>query len=321
MQKKHKGNQIDLQNNMLHASMEAMLSNMLWLTSLLELSDVGVSKRGSKWLPWVCCADMLPTCWQTCRQHNTKSCWQGYRQCRADMSLADMLASCWPNVGCRHVKTRVKMTGMCLLGRHVADMLPTCCTSINQVEQLICNVKKIKIMIGKRTWPPKKSYVLFLLVLMYHLNSIPLSPVSTPHYCLHHQHKHQQGTIHYLSLCRIHILFLNQKWFPWDGITEDETFLFCKHCPLATQSFFFCASSSQSSTYAQKTSSVPGSFNASMSTPKLLSCKSKLILSSPNIALCHIASNFSMRSHWTRACDIFKETNKMVLFSANSPLR
>jgi hypothetical protein len=33
---KHKGNQINLQNNVLNASMKAMLPNMLWLTFQVE---------------------------------------------------------------------------------------------------------------------------------------------------------------------------------------------------------------------------------------------------------------------------------------------
>jgi hypothetical protein len=83
--------------------------------SLAKL-DVGMLKRGSKRLTCVCWTDMLPTCWPTCPRHDTKSGWQGYRWCRANMSLADMLASCWRDVD-RHVFVVPKCC------RHVADML------------------------------------------------------------------------------------------------------------------------------------------------------------------------------------------------------
>ena len=54
------------------------------------------------------------------------------------------LLTCRPRVG-------VMSTDMCSSCWYVANMSPTCCTSINRVEQLIlCDVKKIIIMIGKR---------------------------------------------------------------------------------------------------------------------------------------------------------------------------
>ncbi len=186
-------------------------------------------------------------------------------------------------------------------------------------------------MIGKRARPPKKPNVLFLLVLMFHLNNICLWSLPYQFTCqLQWEHliivfiistnTNKEPSIT-SPPAELHILFPNQKWFPWVRITEDNTFIFCKQLRLSNTVIFFCASSSQSSTHARKTCSIGGSFNTPMSTPKVLSWKSKLISSSPIIALCPVASNFSMRSQRIHACDIFKETNKTVLFSVNLPLR
>ncbi len=136
------------------------------LLTLLAKLDVGMSKMGVK-TPDMCLSG----------------------QYVANM-VANMLAT-------QHKKLLARVTLM--LGQHVtcwhvglmsawcqqtcvcrADMLPTCCRhvppqSIKLSKQYImwCK-KKYIIMIGQRARPPKKPNVLFLLILMYHLNSIPL---------------------------------------------------------------------------------------------------------------------------------------------------
>ncbi len=159
-----------------------------------------------------------------------------------------MSASCQRDVGCGHVETRVKTTDICLSGWHVADMLRTCCTSINQVEQLLCDVKKkIIIMIGKRAQPPKKPNVLFLLVLMYHLNSIPLWSLPYQFTCklqwerliivfIISTNTNKEPSITSPPV-ELHTLFPNWKWFPWVRIMKDETFIFFKQLRLGNTVF------------------------------------------------------------------------------------
>ncbi len=103
-------------------------------------------------------------------------------------------------------------------------------------------------MIGKRARFPKKRNVLFLLILMYHLHSIPLW--SLPYQFTCNLQCERLIIIFIISTntnkepsitsppAELHILFPNRKCFPCVGITEDKTFIFCKQLRLGNTVIF-----------------------------------------------------------------------------------
>ncbi len=147
------------------------------------------------------------------------------------------------------------------------------------------------------------------------------SPVRMPHYCLHHQYKHQQGTIHYLSPGKTPYFVPKSKMISlsWDHERQDlyilqatapqqhSHFLLCFLFPI----FHPCPKNTLGCRFLQR---------LHVNT-KALGLQIEIDIVISNIALCSIAFNFSMWSHWIRACDIFGETNKMVFFSVDLPLR
>jgi hypothetical protein len=143
-----------------------------------------MSKRGSKGQTCVCWANMLPTCCQHVGDMTQKK-GEGIpaaQRLPAAMARARAMATVSETATARETaRAMVMARSRATASRQqqqsstaaAAAAIPS--TSINQVEQLICDVKqKLIIMIGKRARPPKKTNVLLLLVLMYHLNSILL---------------------------------------------------------------------------------------------------------------------------------------------------
>ncbi len=143
-----------------------------------------------------------------------------------------------------------------------------------------------------------------------------------PHLLLHLLHILQAGTIHFLSPDNTPCFGDKyKKSFPELGSWKTRPLYFWNNSASNTQSFFFLASSSQSSTHAWKIRWTAGSFNIPVLTSNFLSCKSKLILSSPNIASGPVASTFSIWCWCILASCILAVTYMTLLFSVDSPPR